>query len=60
MFNLETIFVFLFTFSILYVVNVIFKLIKALVKPEIFDLGRTGLLFLGLSLSYIITYLTQT
>ena len=60
MFNLETIFVFFFIFSILYVANVIFKFIKALVKPEIFDLGKTGLLFLGLSLSYIITYLIQT
>lgn len=59
MFNLETIFIFLFIFSILYVVNVIFKFIKALVKPEVFVLGQTGLLFLGFSLSYIITYLIQ-
>jgi hypothetical protein len=60
MLNIQSVFIFLFVFSILYVVNVIFKLIRALMKPEKFILSGPELLFFGISLSYIITYITQT
>jgi len=59
MLNSNTIFIFLLIFNTLYVVNVVFKLIRALMKPERFVLSATGLLFLGLSLSYIITFIIQ-
>jgi hypothetical protein len=60
MLNIESIFIFLLIFNALYVVNVVFKLIRALMKPERFILGKTGLLFLGISLSYILTYIIQS
>jgi hypothetical protein len=60
MLSIQSIFIFLLIFNVLYVVNVVFKLIRALMKPERFILSKTGLLFLGISLSYILTYITQS
>jgi hypothetical protein len=60
MLNIESVFIFLLIFSTLYVVNVVFKLIRALLKPERFILKGVGLLFFGISLSYILTYIIQS
>jgi hypothetical protein len=59
MLNIESVFIFLLIFNFLYVVNLVFRLIRALIKPERFILSKLELLFLGLSLSYISTYLIQ-
>jgi hypothetical protein len=61
MYSLETIFLFIFIFTILFVTRITFKFITTLMKnpPEQFVLLRRELVFFGLSLSYILTYLIK-
>lgn len=50
--------IFLFIFSLLYVMRHIFFFIKDLLKPipEKYKIGRFDLITLGLTISYIITF----
>ena len=61
MYSLETIFLFIFIFTILFVTKITFRFIIALMKnpPEQFVLSGRELVFFGLSLSYILTYLIK-
>jgi hypothetical protein len=61
MYTLDTIFLFVFIFSVLNIIRTFFGFISALVKnpPEHFILYGRELIFFGLSLSYIITYLIK-
>jgi uncharacterized protein YebE (UPF0316 family) len=61
MYSLETIFLFIFIFTILFVTRITFRFINALMKnpPEQFVLSGRELVFFGLSLSYILTYLIK-
>lgn len=59
MLNTSTAFFFVFIFTILVVVRNTFKFIGALLQkePHPMVMSNGGLIFLGLSISYIITYL---
>lgn len=59
--NLETIYLFVFVFSVLTVLRTVFRLISTLLQnqPEKFVISNGVLIFLGLSISYIITYLIK-
>jgi hypothetical protein len=61
MYNLDTIFLFIFIFTILFVSRIIFRFVSALSKnpPEQFILSGRELIFFGLSLSYILTFLIK-
>jgi hypothetical protein len=61
MHNIETIYLFIFLFTILVVFKGITKFISALLSSEPKQLvyGDRELIFLGLSLSYLITYILQ-
>jgi hypothetical protein len=61
MYSFETIFLFIFIFTILFVSRIIFRFVSALSKnpPERFILSGRELIFLGLSLSYIVTFLIK-
>jgi len=61
MFNIESIFLFLFNFSILVILRTIFNFIRALQQdtPQPFVLSGRGLIYLGVALSYTITYLIK-
>lgn len=61
MYNSDSIFVFIFIFSILVSLKSIFKIFTALLQTEPKPLIWTNkeILILGISISYIITYLIQ-
>jgi hypothetical protein len=61
MYSLETIFLLIFVFSVLTVTRTLFIIIRALLQetPDKFVWSNGGLVFLGISLSYIITYIIQ-
>lgn len=51
---------FLFIFSCLYVLKIAFEIVIVyLSKSGKVDLGKYGFLFIGLAISYIITYLIE-
>jgi hypothetical protein len=59
--NIETIYLFVFIFSTILLVRTALKFIISLLqtKPEKMVLSNREILFNGLSLSYLITYLIQ-
>jgi|TARA_R110000868_G_scaffold181576_2_gene422495 hypothetical protein len=59
--NIETIYLFVFIFSTILLVRTTLKFIISLLqtKPEKMVLSNREILFNGLSLSYLITYLIQ-
>jgi hypothetical protein len=59
MLNINTIFFFLFIFSVLVLLRTVFKYIGALLQKEPKQVLISGreLIYLGLSISYIITYI---
>ena len=59
--NIETIYLFVFIFSTILLVRTSLKFIISLLqtKPEKMVLSNREILFNGLSLSYLITYLIQ-
>jgi hypothetical protein len=61
MHNIETIYLFIFVFTILVVLKNITKFISALLSSELKPLvyNNRELIFLGLSLSYLITYILR-
>lgn len=61
MLNIESIFVFVLIFSTLVTLKNVFKFIGALLQkePRPLVLSNRELIFLGLSLSYIITYIIR-
>jgi len=61
MINIETLFLFLFIFSTLSIFRLIFKFIFLLLQnpPEKLILEKNDLIFYGIMLSYIITYLIK-
>jgi len=61
MHNIETIYLFIFVFTILVVLKNITKFISALLskEPKPLVYNNRELIFLGLSLSYLITYILQ-
>jgi hypothetical protein len=61
MLNIESILFFVLIFSILVILRTMFNFIRALLQdtPQPFVLSGGGLIYLGLSLSYIITYLIK-
>jgi hypothetical protein len=58
MLNINTIFLFVFIFSILVSLRNLVRLIGALLGNEL-KLSNRDLLFFGLSISYILTYILQ-
>lgn len=61
MLNIESIFVFVLIFSTLVALKNVFKFLGALLQkePRPLVLSNRELIFLGLSLSYIITYIVR-
>jgi len=61
MHNIETIYLFIFVFAILVVFKNTTKFISALLssEPKLLVYNNRELIFLGLSLSYLITYILQ-
>jgi len=59
--NIENIFLFIFVFTILISLRGLFKIIGSLVQKEPTPLkfSNRELIFLGLSISYIITYIIK-
>jgi hypothetical protein len=59
--NLDTIFLFIFIFSVLTVVRTVFRFIRALslTPPTRLELSGRELIFLGLSVTYCLTYLIR-
>jgi hypothetical protein len=59
--NIDTIYLFVFVFSSILLMRTIFRFIISLLQtiPEKMNLSGREILFNGLSLSYIITYLIQ-
>jgi hypothetical protein len=57
--NIDTIFLFLFIFSILTIARLVVKFVGALLltPPQKMGLSSGSLIFHGLTLSYIITYI---
>jgi len=60
--KIESIFLFLFIFSVLTVLRAVLRFVGTLLQeqPEKFVLTNRVLIFLGLSISYIITYLIKS
>jgi hypothetical protein len=60
--KIESIFLFLFIFSVLTVLRAVLRFVGTLLQeqPERFVLTNRVLIFLGLSISYIITYLIKS
>jgi hypothetical protein len=58
MLNTESIFLFLFIFSVLVVSRITLKLVSALLRnpPVKVDIGSRELIFMGSCVSYILTY----
>jgi hypothetical protein len=61
MFNIGVILLFFFIFSILVILRTIFNFIRTLQQdtPQPFVLSSRGLIYLGIALSYTITYLIK-
>jgi|688.fasta_scaffold116108_3 hypothetical protein len=61
MLNIDTLFLFLFIFSTLSMINFIFKFIRAIFRPipEKISLDTMALIYFGLCVSYFITFLIQ-
>jgi len=61
MFNIETILLFVLIFSVLAVVRTASMFIRALLQdnPQRFLLSNRELIFLGLTISYIITFIIK-
>ena len=59
MHNIETIYLFLFVFTILVTLRNVTKFLSALLQkePKPIQYGNRELIFFGLSLSYLITYI---
>jgi|694.fasta_scaffold28975_13 hypothetical protein len=59
--DINTLYLFVFIFSILVILRSVIKLISSLFKevPEKYSLYYGELIFLGLSISYITTYIIQ-
>jgi hypothetical protein len=59
--NLDTIFLFIFIFSVLTVVRTVFRFIRALslTPPTRLVLSGRELIFLGLAVTYCLTYLIR-
>lgn len=59
MHNIETIYLFIFVFTIFVILKNVFKFLRALAQkvPKPLVYSDRELIFLGLSLSYFITYL---
>jgi hypothetical protein len=59
--NLSTIFLFLFVFSTISMTHLLVKVVGLLLKnpPERLTLPRVGLIYYGLILSYLITYIIE-
>jgi hypothetical protein len=62
MYKMESIFLFVFIFSVLTVLRTVFKYLSALLQsqPEKVVLSNGYLIYLGLTMSYIITYLIKS
>lgn len=62
MYKMESIFLFVFIFSVLTVLRTVFKYLSALLQsqPEKVVLSNGVLINLGLTMSYIITYLIKS
>ena len=62
MYKMESIFLFVFIFSVLTVLRTVFKYLSALLQsqPEKVVLSNGDLINLGLTMSYIITYLIKS
>jgi hypothetical protein len=62
MYNIESIFLYLFIFSVLTVLRTVFRFIGTLLQnqPERIVLSNRVLIYLGLSMSYIITFLIKS
>jgi hypothetical protein len=59
MVNIDTIFLFVFIFSILTSLRLVMKFISALLRPEKSNFGSRELIIYGLFLSYLITYILK-
>jgi len=61
MHNIDTIYLFIFVFTILVSLNNVTKFLSALLQkdPKPMVYSNRELIFLGISISYIITYLLQ-
>jgi hypothetical protein len=61
MLNIHTLFLFCFIFSVLNVIRACFRLIGTLLQsnPEKLVISGRELLILGLTISYVLTYLIQ-
>jgi hypothetical protein len=59
--SLNTIYLFVFVFSLISVFGVVFRFIVSLLQsePKKFEMSGRGTIFFSLFLSYIITYLIQ-
>jgi hypothetical protein len=57
--NINTIFLFVFIFSILTSLRLVMKFISALLQPEKNIFGGRELIVYGLFLSYLITYIVK-
>jgi hypothetical protein len=57
--NLNTIFLFLFIFSVLTVVRTVFRFVRTLSQnpPKPLEFGDRELIFLGITVSYCLTYI---
>jgi hypothetical protein len=60
--NLNTIFLFFFIFSVLTVVRTAFRFIRALSQtpPKPLEFSGRELIFLGIAVSYCLTYIIKT
>ena len=60
--NINTIYLFVFIFSILSISRIVFKFIISLLQtdPKPINIGGREIFLYGLSLTYIITFLIQT
>lgn len=59
--NIESLFLFTFIFTSLTILKVVFRFTRALLQdpPQPFMISNRELVFLGLSVSYFLTYLIQ-
>lgn len=62
MHNIDTIYLFIFVFTILVTLLNVLKFLRALLQkePKPLVLGNRELILLGISISYLVTYLSQT
>jgi hypothetical protein len=62
MHNIDTIYVFIFVFTILVTLLNVLKFLRALLQkePKPLVLSNRELILLGVSISYLVTYLSQT